>query len=128
MEAQEQLKLLNSSLKWLFVIVSGVLLSFCATARQREAVCLALAGEEEKAEEVGNVLPIRRLVAILILLALTFFFLVSLEVEDRALKEGEPNAIRSACLNRWASLFVLAAAALRFFDLSEAQASEESCQ
>lgn len=126
MEAQKQLELLDSSLKWLFVIVSGVLLSFCATARQREALCLALTGETEKAGAVGDVLPIRRLVALLVLLALTFFFLVSLETERRALEGGEEDSIRSARLNRWASLFVLAAAVLRFFDVTEARASEES--
>ncbi len=126
MDAQKQLELLDSSLKWLFLIVSGVLLSFCATARQREAICLALAGETEKAAAVGEVLPVRRLVALLVLLALTFFFLVSLNVEEHALESGDEAAIRSARLNRWASLFVLSAAVLRFFDVNEARTAEES--
>ncbi len=121
MEAQKELDLLNSSLNWLVLIVSGVLLSYYATERQREALCLSLAGDREGAEAVGNVLPIRRLVSIFILLALTFFFQVSLKGEEQACLGGDPAAIRSAGRNRWAALLVLAAGVLRLFDVFESK-------
>lgn len=119
MEAQKELDLLDSSLNWLVLIVSGVLLSYYATERQREALCLSLEGDQEGAQTLGDVLSIRRLVAIFILLALTFFFQVSLEGEEQALLGGDPAIIRSAGRNRWSALFALAAAALRIFDVFE---------
>lgn len=129
-ELREQLCLLDRSLNWLLVIIAGVLLSFWATARQRDALCLTLAGEDSCAEQLGNVLPIRRLVAILVMLALTFFFLLSLCVEAQAECQGDSAAVRSARLNRWAALFVLAAAVIRFIDINELcrQAWEDSCE
>lgn len=127
-ESQAQLETLGLSLGWLLVLIAGVLLSFLATARQRDALCLSLAGNEEAAEAVGCVLPIRRLVAVLVTLALTFFFLLSLEVEQQAGNSGDCAALRSARLNRWASLFVLTAALLRLVDVSEScrRAEEET--
>ena len=127
-QAQAVLETLGLSLGWLLVLIAGVLLSFLATARQRDALCLSLAGEEEAAEEVGCVLPLRRLVAVLVTLALTFFFLLSLQAEEQAQAAGDCAALRSACLNRWASLFVLAAAVLRLIDVGELcrQAEEET--
>ena len=118
-ESRTQLETLGLSLGWLLVLIAGVLLSFHATARQRDALCLSLAGEAEAAAAVGRVLPIRRLVAVLVTLALTFFFLLSLETEAQAGTGGDRAALRSARLNRWASLFVLAAALLRLIDVSE---------
>ena len=118
-EGRAQLETLGLSLVWLLVLIAGVLLSFHATARQRDALCLSLAGEEEAAQAVGCVLPIRRLVAVLVTLALTFFFLLSLEAEEQARAGGDCAALRSARLNRWASLFVLAAALLRLVDVGE---------
>lgn len=119
------LDLLDLSLGWLLVLIAAVVLSFAATVRQREALCLSLSGEKEAAEEVGCVLPIRKLVAVMVSLAVAFFFLVSLDTADQT---QDPAALRSACLNRWASLFVLAAALLRLVDVSELcrQAEEES--
>lgn len=127
-QARAGLETLGLTLGWLLVLVAGVMLSFWATARQRDALCLTLAGEEEAAEKVGCVLPIRRLVSILVTLALTFFFLLSLEAEEQARSGGDSAALRSACLNRWASFLVLAAAILRLIDVGELcrQAEEET--
>lgn len=127
-ERRAQLETLGLSLGWLLVLIAGVLLSFHATARQRDALCLSLAGEEEAAAALGRVLPIRGLVAVLVTLALTFFFLLSLEVEGQAREGGNRAALRSARLNRWASLFVLVAALLRLIDVSElcCRAGEET--
>lgn len=127
-DAAAGLETLGLTLGWLLVLITGVLLSFRTTARQRDALCLSLAGEEEAAREVGCVLPTRRLASVLVTLALTFFFLLSLEAEEQARCGGDCAALRSARLNRWASFLVLVAAVLRLIDVGELcrQAEEET--
>lgn len=118
-QQEQQLCLINQSLTWLLVVVLGVLLSLWATLRQRAALCLAIAGETEAAAEAAEVYPIRNTSSVLIVLALTFFFLVTLCGGEQAEASGDPRAIRSSCLNRWAALLVLAAAVLRLWDVNE---------
>lgn len=119
MEASRAGPLLDRSIHWLVVIIASVLFSLLAVLRQRDALCLSLTGQAEAAAEVGAVLSLRRLAAVLVSAALTFFFLLSLQAEDDALEGGQAGAVRSAGLNRWAALFVLAAAVLRLVDVFE---------
>ncbi len=118
-EASRAGPLLDRSIHWLVVIIASVLFSLLSVLRQREALGLSLAGQPQAAASVGDVLPLRRLAAVLVSAALTFFFLLSLQAEADALEGGQSAAIRSAGLNRWAALFVLAAAVLRLVDVFE---------
>ncbi len=117
-EQQEQLWLLDKSIFWLGIVAFGFLLSVVATLRQRGALCLAIQGETDCAQVVGDVFALRSAASVLYVLALTFFFWVVLRDGGEELTAGEK---RSACLNRWASLFVLAAAILRLWDVNEVQ-------
>lgn len=115
-ELLEQLDTVDTTLKFLAVIIISVLLSFWATLRQREAVCLTLLGEEAAAEEVGEVYPIRAVAGALVIGALGYFFWLAW----RLWEDAESGVARgSARANLWASALVLSAAIIRWRDLRQ---------
>jgi len=113
-DLRQQLNILDSSIFFILVVIASVLLSLLASLRQRQAVCLALAGEDAAAAEVGQVYPLRRGASALVLGALGFFLCLAVELtRDTA----TPQAARSAQANLWASILVLCAAIVRWRDL-----------
>lgn len=115
-----QLGTLDTSLKFLGLLILSVCLSWRALAVQREGLCGVLLGERE---EVPDVFPLRLVASAIVTGAVTFFFGVTLEgwAESR---EGDCMARRSGDLNAWAALFVLAAALLRLYDLVTVQRTQ----
>lgn len=113
----EELELLDTGLGFLFFIITAILLSFWATVRQRDALCLTIQGETEQAAQVGDVIGLRLGTSALIVGSLGFFFMQALEACRKA-DPSDPAAARSARLNLIASFLVLLAALIRLFDLN----------
>ena len=108
-----QLRTADTSLAFLVLLILSICLSWQGTAIQREGLCRVLLGEEK---EVPDVFHIRLVVSALVVGCLTFFFGLALDTWEESRCAGQ-TARRSADLNAWASLFVLAAALLRLCDL-----------
>lgn len=105
---------LDDSLGYILAVIGSVLLSYKATALQRDGVCLALAGDEAGAREAQERVRRLRLLAGAVLIgALGYFLCLAL----RAAETGDdPAAASSARTNLTASVLVLLAALLRFLD------------
>lgn len=114
-ELCEQLDTVNTALDFLAVIVISVLLSLWAALRQRQALRLAIQGEDAAAAEVGEVYPIRAVAGALVLGALGYFFWLAACGWQEA--EGGDDR-ESAGANLWASALVLSAAIVRWRDLT----------
>lgn len=108
-----QLRTADTSLAFLVLLILSICLSWQGTAIQREGLCRVLLGEEQ---EVPDVFHIRLVASALVVVCLTFFFGLALDTWEESRCAGQ-TARRSADLNAWASLFVLAAALLRLCDL-----------
>lgn len=108
-----QLRTADTSLAFLVLLILSICLSWQGTAIQREGLCRVLLGEEQ---EVPDVFHIRLVASALVVGCLTFFFGLALDTWEESRCAGQ-TARRSADLNAWASLFVLAAALLRLCDL-----------
>lgn len=113
---KEQLGTINQSLFYLMLIILSVLLSFWSVLIQREQLEEALAGEPQEAI-VTDVFPIRLIASALVVSALGFFFCLALRTCRDAASGSDPTVQKSAEMNVWASLFVLAAALIRLYDL-----------
>ena len=112
-----QLETVDADLGFLFLIVTAVLLSFWATVRQRDALCLTIQGDAGRASRVGDVGRIRLAVSALVVGSLGFFFTQALDTCQNAGPEDE-TARRSAHFNLIASFLVLLAALIRLLDLN----------
>ena len=110
---REQLCTVEGSIRFLVLIVVGVLLSFKATTVQREALCAELCGEEA---DTSAVYPLRHTANSLIVGALGFFLCLAIKTW-RERDVTDCAASRSAHSNLWAALLVFAAAVIRFDDL-----------
>ena len=110
-----QLHTIDTSLAFLVLLILSVCLSWGATAIQRGGLCRILLGETK---EFPDVYPIRLAASAIVAGALTFFFGLALDTWQEA-REQDEEARRSACLNLWAALFVLAAGIIRLCDLIE---------
>lgn len=113
---KEQLGIVNQSLFYLVLIILSVLLSFWSVLIQREQVEQALAGNGQKGC-LPNVFPIKISASALTVGSLGFFFCLALRTCRDASRGDDPAAQKSAGMNVWASLFVLAAALIRLYDL-----------
>lgn len=124
-ELCQELELVDTDLGFLFLIVLAILLSFWATVRQRDALCLTIQGETEQAKQVGEVTALRIGSSALIVGSLGFFFMQAL----KSCGEADPKdaaAARSARLNLIASFLVLLAALIRLLDLNAARRAQPS--
>ena len=113
---KEQLGIVNQSLFYLMLIILSVLFSFWSVLIQREQLEDALAGNPQKSAAC-DIFPIRISASVLVVSALSFFFCLALQTCRDASRGKDPAAQKSAGMNVWASLFVLAAALIRLCDL-----------
>lgn len=116
----EQLRTIDTSLVFVALLLLATGLSWKATAIQRQGLCDILLG---KGTDVPDVFSIRLVVSAIVIGALTFFFGLSLDTW-RETRDQDQTARRSADMNVWASLFVLAAALIRLCDLVYVQARQ----
>lgn len=114
---KEQLETVNQSTFYLILIILAVLLSFWSVLIQREQLKEALAGNVQKAT-VQDVFPLKFNASVLTVSALGFFFALALRNCRDTDQRNDPIAQKSAGMNVWASLFVLTAALIRFYDLN----------
>lgn len=106
---------LDDSLGYILAVIGSVLLSYQATALQRDGVCLALAGDEAGAQDAqARVRRLRLLAGAVLIGALGYFLCLALQAVEQA--AGDRLAEGSARTNLTASVLVLAAALLRFLD------------
>ncbi len=108
-----QLETADQSLGYLALLILSLCLSWRAVDLQREGLCGILEGG---AAGPQNLFPLRLPASAIVVGALTWFFGLSLDTWEGTRQECG-SARRSADLNLWASLFVLAAALLRLYDL-----------
>lgn len=115
-----EVRTLDDSLGYILAVIGSVLLSFGATALQRDGVCLALAGDSAGARAAQDRVRRLRLLAGAILIgALGYFLCLALRAAEES--AGTPEAEASARANLWASFLVLLAALIRFLDLKPGQ-------
>lgn len=113
---QEQYGIVNQSIFYLILIIFSVLLSFWSMLIQRTELENTLAGNPQK-EPAADVFSIKLIASALVISALGFFFCLALRT-CRDASQGEDSAAQSSAgRNVWASLFVLAAALIRLYDL-----------
>lgn len=113
----EELELVDTDLGFIFLIVLSVLLSFLATSRQRDGLCLRLRGEEQAAQQAENVAPLRLAASALVVGSLGFFFMQALDA-CRTADPADETARRSARLNLIAGFLVLLASLIRLLDFN----------
>lgn len=112
-----ELELVDTDLGFLFLIVLSVLLSFRATVRERDGLCLRLRGEEQAAQRAENVAPLRLAASALVVGGLGFFFMQALDTCQNA-GTADETARRSAQLNLIASFLVLLASLIRLLNFN----------
>ena len=100
-----------------------MLLSFWSVGIQRRELAGVISGCP--AEGLPEVFPIKLTAGALAAGALGFFFALALESLDKARRGEDAAALRSARVNAWASLLVLAAALVRLDDLLFVQAQSQ---
>ena len=106
---------LDDSLGYILAVIGSVLLSYRATALQRDGVYLALAGDDAGARDAQErVRRLRLLSGAVLIGTLGYFLCLALRAADQA--RGDPGAEGSARTNLTASVLVLLAALLRFLD------------
>lgn len=113
-EIAAQVQVIEKSQQYILVIIGAILLSFYSTQIQKQQlICTAV--EHPCCRCLPDTFPIKFISDILILAALFFFFHLSKEQVDSC--EGETGCC-SARLNLTASMLVLLAALIRFFDIN----------
>lgn len=117
---KEQLGTVNQSLFYLILIVLSVLLSLQSVLIQREQLEQALA-KKPQTTAAPDVFPLKFIASLLAMSALGFFFCLALRTCREVSQGTDWAAQKSAGMNVWASLFVLSAALIRFYDLNFTQ-------
>ena len=112
-----QLGDIDGSLEHILVLLVSVGLSFRATALQRRGLCEILEGKESA---MPDVFCLRLGGSLLVIMALGFFFALAVERWQNS-RSGSCRERKSADLNAWAALLVLAAALIRLYDLTQVQ-------
>lgn len=121
----EELKMVDTDLGFLFLIVLAVLLSFWAVSRERDGLCLRLRGDTQAAERAERVTPLRLASSALVVGSLGFFFQQALELGEKA-DPRDPAAQKMARLDIIAGFLVLLAALIRLFELNLARRAQPS--
>lgn len=121
----KQLGTVNQSTFYLVLIILSILLSLWSVLIQRGQLEQALAGNPQKAC-APNVFPIKFTASVLTISALGFFFALALQACRDAAQGNDPAAQKSAGMNVWASLLVLTAALIRFYELNFAEKAQRS--
>lgn len=107
-------ELLDLSVKFMLLLILGILFSFAALLIQRQQFCLSTAGEDTSS--CPDPSPIRKLAGVLTLLCAGFFFFLALESWKSAPKD-DPKQQTLSRVDLWASLLALAASFLRLWVL-----------
>lgn len=116
---QTQLDDAGGAVNYLLVLIGGILLSFLAAVRQRDALCQAIRdGTEGPAS--GTLFPLRLGSSALIVGSLGFFFHQALDRLQTA-DPDDPDGCQSAQRNALAAFLVLLAALIRLLDLNTAR-------
>ena len=113
-ERQQELVQINWSILFLVLLIFGILLSFAATVKERDALAETLRDGEECSV---NVLPLRWASSALVTGGTGFFAWLACRAVTDALETGDEDTIASARTNLLAALMVFGAAVLRLGDL-----------
>lgn len=116
----EALNLLDTSVKFMLLLILGILLSFAALLIQRQQLRLTFAGEEM--DSCPDPSPLRKLAGVITLWCAGFFFSLALLGQESAPKNDRKEQTLSR-VDLWASLLALAAAFLRLWVLEGEGAS-----
>lgn len=114
-ELQRGLFQLDGSVFFLLLLILSVLFSFWSLLIQRRQVVAALRGDPT--DDLPSPLPPKRASSALVIGSLGFFLRLALDTLERAQAGEDPMALHTARINLLASVLVLGAALLRFYDL-----------
>lgn len=118
------LRQVDTSLVFLVLILFSVLLSYWSVGIQRDQLCRTIQGKDVSG--FPSVYPIKHAAAAIVVGSLSFFLCLALSADRQAQAGSDPAACRSARVNLWASILVLAAALLRLDDLTFVERSRQS--
>lgn len=113
-EEKENLAILDWSILFLLLLIAGVLLSFSATAEQRNGLAQALCCQQE---DTTDVFSKRWAASILIVGTTGFFAWLACQTMQKTQRQGDCGEKRSARANLLASVLVFVAALVRLNDL-----------
>ncbi len=120
-----ELNTIDTTLGFLLLIILSIFLSYKATLRQRQALCLTLLGDEEGAARTGDVYSLRLGANALVVGALGYFFMLALQTCQDA-DPSDPVSRHSARMNLIAGFLVLLAALIRLFNLNFVRRTQSS--
>lgn len=126
---EEGLGTVELSIRFLLLIVFGILLSFQAILLQRRQLALMLSGEAP--DRVPSPLPLQRSAGAIMVGSLGFFFTLSLRAWREAQTGQDPETLCSTRAGMLASALVLIAAVVRLWalelprDLGETSLAQE---
>ena len=123
-ETCRALNTLDESLMFLLVLIAGVLISFAATAIQRNGIAQLLCCGST--QEQPDVFPLRWKTGVMTAGAAGFFALLSRQALDSALGQEDCAQRRSARASALAAALAFAATLIRLDDLEFIQASRQS--
>lgn len=113
---EKQFALLDHSQKLILVIIIAIFLSYYATDVQKSQVeCLMMHPNTNICNDFLDLFPIRLLSSMFVLVALSYFYVLS--EQSLCSAQNSCRQIRSASYNHMASLLVLIAAIIRMVDL-----------
>lgn len=110
----EALDLVDDSVRFMLLLILGILLSFAALLIQRQQLRAARAGEDP--DSCPDPSPLRLLAGVITLWCAGFFFSLALRGLE-SVPEGDPGDLRLSRADLWASLLALAASFLRLWVL-----------
>ncbi len=117
-ELAEQLRLVTQSQAYLGLIILSVLLSYYVLGIQKKQIeCMILPQKTQECAYLPATQKISLIAGILVIIALSFFFCTS--VRNKSSDFTSPTAVRQEERSILASFLVLAAALLRFQNLTE---------
>ncbi len=114
---REELGVIQSSLPFRIRVLAATVASLYALLLQREGALEALKRGGQGRREEERVFLIRRTAGAVFVGTLGFFLCLNLSLAQRLGEGAGEAALRSSRVNIWASILVLCAAILRFFNL-----------
>lgn len=119
-ELCSQLNIVNQSQGYLEMIILSVILSYYVLGIQKKQLECGIAPQKIKnCECLPETEPISLTASILVIVALRYFFCLSVQTAQSACESG--RGIKQANRNAIAGFLVLAAAILRFWNLMESE-------
>ena len=118
---KKQLCVIDQSMAYILLVIGAVILSYYSVSIQRKQLICSVT-QDECCKCLPDIFPIKCTSSIMIIISVCFFFNIAKENCEQ--QQTDPAICNSAEINYGASLFVLIAAAMRFYDLIKVESSK----